>query len=1046
MPKYISRICNNSLTRHSRTEFNMKWDYSGALVWTDSIAWQYHTNAMNVKNGNQEVKFHSPDHQVIDTGIDTKSLGPNFAIPPNWFWPNKYPSRGGYGTPGGYWVVVSTLIDMYIRNGGVNREQLPTVFEFYRPLPPGLEIAREQNVLTWTITADPTNEMGTSSHYDCSRTRYYFQRIEKGQSYPRIPDYDTGNGFHWFNPPGQKKDTFVWDDEITIAPEVPVKLRVVAINDGFAGETRRDQWAIKEHTFARPRTPTIVEVDNGGWSIDSTTTSGQAQIHIKSNSDGNWYPVDQLIVERQVASKCSTSQGASWQKVGNEPYKNQEGIKSVAVVPDGYLERLPDEDKATWYRVTAWHDDENNKAVSEIIPAPYVNRPKKPTITATFEQDTRVKMNVTVNSEMNIKTFLGVKNLTKDDLGDDVPPYELTSGEQEFYIQKGGQPMFFSPNCVYEISVYNQVTNEGLNYGLYGTMADGSLPMSEVATTLVRGSAGAIAKAMLSTPEITSLTLNPSGKGVTVGWNIGEETYEVEYDEKGTYIEWTNADGGWISTTKPNSHKVPDDGGNKGLVSIDGLEEGKTYQIRLRRYVSLNGEDGFGSEATTSAVPWSTPGKPTLTAPGYVLPGESVFYTWTFEDEGDTPQNAAVLTINGEALPIEGSAGSYLLEVPTSMEGETLEATISVACNGGFSEPSDPVVTTVAEKPTCTIELTGNVDDTKGYMGNTLTALPLTVNVGGTGDTFKVRAVSNGGARAPEPDGGREIAAGEVAATEVFFGSGEHEIDGTNIIGGGNYELICTCVDTTTGMESDPVSVGFSVDWATRATMPTGNVVLSDEKAYITPVQGDGAPLTESCRIWRKTADGYAIACANAIWGKRHIDPVPAYGGDELAYVVEAISVDGDHKWAELPYTLDGDYVTINYGEQSVKLAWDLQPKSTYKKGFERRSHMDGHRAGYWEPGVDRDWSSGADFMKGEQPTDVLREIARYDGLCYVRAPFGVAFAANVDIDLSCGYDSAFTSASMSCAEVEDDGTYAIVVEPSADDETPDPSDYMDGE
>jgi hypothetical protein len=242
-------------------------------------------------------------------------------------------------------------------------------------------------------------------------------------------------------------------------------------------------------------------------------------------------------------------------------------------------------------------------------------------------------------------------------------------------------------------------------------------------------------------------------------------------------------------------------------------------------------------------------------------------------------------------------------------------------------------------------------------------------------------------------------------------------------------------VDDTTGMESEPVTVGFTAVWATRATIPTGTVTIANGQATIVPQQGEDADEGETCRIWRKTADGYQLACDGALWGEEHLDRVPPYGSDDLAYVIGAVSADGDHAWLEIPYTLAGTDARFTIGGETISLPWNLQPKSAYRKGFERRAHMDGRRAGFWQPGVDRDWTCSSQFVRGNvELLNRVRRIGRYDGLVYVRGPRGVAFAANVDVDVALGYDSIPVDADVTCAEVADDGTYAIVPTPEDSD------------
>ena len=1040
MPKFN----NPNLSRVSKTEFETKWSYCTPVDSnTQSIAWQYHTNVKDVKSGNEYVGQNAPPNQVIGTPVDQTGVGPNDVIAPGWYWPNRYPqlnmSRNPNGNPactGKYLRVIATLNDMYFHYNGANHDQGIAMFKWSVPLPPIINPTRTQNALSWEIDSQDS-KMGKDTNMNRSRTRWYVQRVS-GTKYPNIDQYDTSSfgttaSGTWHTTPngfkgatGNATATIRFEEQST-SPDRPYAIRIVAVNDGFTGAS---PFAVNEHVFAKPNTPTVSQ----RWSNDS-----EVSFNVKSNYEF-WHPVEELRLERQTGSRCNPS--GQWTPVAE--YTDRNGIKELWNINDSQPGRIPVTDNATWYRVVSIHDEDNNTAASAVLPSSYIAKPTAPTISScTWQSDHTVQMSVTKNSNMEVETYVAVKNISKDLPEDDVPAYKVEGELSSFLIQKNGQAKHFDINSVYEISVYNKVVNTSdlaAPYAVYGDMTR-ELPSSNAAVTQVRGSTGAIAKASLGEITIESVETNPSGKGITLAWSATPDKLNITYDDVGTFIEWTDADGGWISTEAPKSHKHSDggnefvedgegSGSNYGVVSIDGLTEGTTYQIRLRRYVTLDNEDGYGKETTTVAVPWSTPNKPTLNAPSYVLPGESVRYLWTFTDEGDTPQSAAQLTVNDIPYAVEGSVGSFILDVPDSLEGETLTASVRVAANGAFSDPSDEVVTTVAARPTCTVELVGT-DDTQGYGGHTLTALPLQVDVGGSGDQWRVRVMANGAMVSPDPGGGKELVAGEVAATETFTAEGVGTIDGSMIIGGGNYDLECVCVDPTTGMESEPVLLGFTVDWETRAVLPSGTVQIVNGEAHIVPSQGEDADEGESCRIWRKVADGYVLACENALWDTDHLDRVPAYGSDELAYVIEAIGINGDHVWVEVPYELSGQDVRVTYGSDTVVLPWNLTPKSSYSKTFERRAHMDGHRAGFWEPGANQDWTSNSEIEKSDRAlADSLRDLGRYDRLCYVRAPFGVAFAANINLDVSDSYNRGFTSVSMTCAEVEDDGSYAIVVTP----------------
>lgn len=1030
----MTRIASHFIKRESLKMFYSTWEYCAPVTPDyDRFAWQYHVWATNVRTGQARINFHDAPREQQYSPITATEVRHNECVDPAWFWP----------TPGKECICTDVLMDAYINYGfqpGNNGERSCVTFHFERPKVPTVRETRTNNVLSWEINAN-SGSMSDTSEYNRQRTRWYVQRQQKGTSYPAIKQYDlatfsnvrTGD---WSQTPKGFKGAHS-DDSITVrftehavSPDTPYAVRIVVYNDGFAGAS---DAVIREHVFCKPNPPVV-----------SYHRVNETEMVVNVNPRWEfWHQTESMKLQYQVASVLDNSSG--WQDAG-DPWTDMNGIKLARLLTDSRPARIPPTDKATWYRVVSEHDDSANVAVSNVLPSAYIAPPSAPTISSCELQSNRtIAISITPNSNMHVDTYISVSRIS-DGVPKEIIPAYIPTELTNHTIMKNGSPALFNIDDVYVVSVYNKVVNSPSDTWRYAVNGDLSkeLPSSEYATQTVRGSAGAIAQADLGEITITRLTTNPSGKGITLEWESTPDTLSIKYDDVGTYVEWTDADGGWISTESPKSHKVADggndsdedgegDGMNHGTVSIDGLTEGTVYQIRLRRYVTLDGEDGYGRETTTVAVPWSTPSKPTLTAPGYVLPGESVRYMWTFTDEGDTPQSSAILTVNDMPYAVNGSMGSFILDVPDSLEGETLTATVRVSANGAFSEPSDEVVTTVAERPTCTLSLPTCVPDEDG--NNILTALPLSVSVGGSGDMFRVRVTASGNALSPEPSGGRELTNGEVAASDVFSGDGTYDMDGSLIVGGGSYNVTCVCVDTTTGMESEPVTVGFSALWADPAVIPIGTVEIEGGMAYITPIEGANAPEGESCRIWRKVADGYVLACERAIWGERHLDRVPAYGSDELAYVIEAVSADGDHKWSEVPYELSGQDVRITYGSETVVLPWNLTPKSSYSKSFERRAHMDGHRAGFWEPGANQDWTSNSEIEKNDRAlADRLRDLGRYDRLCYVRGPFGVAFAANVNLDVSDSYNRGFTSVSMTCAEVEDDGSFAIVVEPQEDD------------
>ena len=989
-----SRIKDAHITRLNLCEFKTEWDYSAPLdPNSERLYWMYHTGGEHIDTKEEALIVDSPPRPQYSP-VDTRGVGPNWAIDPQRFWPYTR------------WLATSTLITLAVNHNFVERwndELVIPEFEYKKPLMPTIELSRNNNLLIFDVESHH-DDMPDTSQYNRCRTRCYLQRRIGNAAWPNAPKYDNGGWQFW------EADKTYRHEEATISPTVPVTVRMVAYNDGFAGAS---EPYIVQHVFAIPNPPIIQAI---------TIESQGARIATNTKVD-DIHPVDELVLERQRGSVCEPN--GSWESLTPTYDYNTPGVKYLF---DGTPERMPSTDQATWYRVRAWHDASTNASVSNIRPSAYTAKPAAPSISSAIWRQSGsknfIKMNVDKVSNMPVDTYISVINTSDPALPEVVPPYKVDpSTLSDFDILDGGQPKSFDADAVYEVRVQNRLVNStDPDAPKYGT-----LTVSDETRVTVRGSASAVAQATLSAPTIVSLTPNPSGRSVLLTWTTNQDIINVPYNDLGTLIEWTDADGGWQSTQAPSQYKYPDDGGNGGTISIDGLTEGINYKIRLRRYITIESEDGYGSAVFDEVTPWSTPSKPTLSAPSYILPGEELRYTWVFYDEGDTPQSAAQITINDIPYAIEGSTGSFIFKVPEDSEGEILTASVQVTCNGGWSEASEPVTTRVATKPTCTFELAGSSEVSEYYGGYTVTAAPLTVTVGGTGTSWSIRVTSVGGAKSPEPAGGRELAAGEVAISAIVHEAGTHELDSSKLIGGGNYNIECICIDDTTGMASDPVTGGFAVIWDRSATIPNGTVTIADNLAIIVPTQAEGAREDDICRIWRKTADGYQLACENAQWDAEHVDSVPPYASDALAYVIESVSADGDHAWREIPYSYSCTDATISLGGEIIALPWNLKPKSSYNKTFERRAHMDGSRTGFWQPGIDRDWTLSSQFQReNTELMNLVRKIGHYDGLCYVRGPRGVAFAANVDVDISMSYDDAFIDVDISCAEVADDGTYNV--------------------
>lgn len=319
------------------------------------------------------------------------------------------------------------------------------------------------------------------------------------------------------------------------------------------------------------------------------------------------------------------------------------------------------------------------------------------------------------------------------------------------------------------------------------------------------------------------------------------------------------------------------------------------------------------------------------------------------------------------------------------------------------------------------------------YRGYLLTALPLTVDLGGTGDKWELTLTTANRTNEPTPAGDDIVPSGSVVWTSTSSMHGTVDLitkPGT-IVTGGQYDLKCVCIDSATGARSKEVSIGFTANWARKAVEPVISVSIernpetNAREAHVTAHRGAG-DTDSTLTLWRYTTDG-AISCVdNAGDDVEYTDTVPPYQWDRCSYIAQVTTPDGDIQWTRAEYELPGFGVTINFDNREVVLPFNIGFDDDYTNEFESRAHMDGHRSGYWEPGVDRK-GKGSGQLPLEQYEDtvmLLRQLGRYAGMAFVRDIRGVAFPCHVDVSMSNSYDAVVYDVDLSITEVSDDGTW----------------------
>ena len=343
----------------------------------------------------------------------------------------------------------------------------------------------------------------------------------------------------------------------------------------------------------------------------------------------------------------------------------------------------------------------------------------------------------------------------------------------------------------------------------------------------------------------------------------------------------------------------------------------------------------------------------------------------------------------------------------------------TISESGETSGKSDLVAITVAPAATCSMtnslqDITITDDDESTRTVRSLTRLPLTVTVtgAGTGDTTSLvitRAEDYHVERPDESDqNGNE---GETILSADQTGSDQITIGLDDLIGslddGAKYTLKAIVTDSI-GQTAE-TSEDFEVHWSDQAIIPDGEYLIDrgENIAIINVIAPAGASASAVCDIYRLSADKPVLIYKGAEFGKKYVDPYPAFGnnaGYRLVYITEC----GDYNTAEnvlafldlYDEQVEGRSTIINFDGGQIELAHDLKFSSQWEKDFVTIKHLGGSTRSYWMKGVQRKGSITAVSIPddNEDLLASIRRLSEHEGECHVRTPEGSSFAADVQV------------------------------------------------
>ena len=523
--------------------------------------------------------------------------------------------------------------------------------------------------------------------------------------------------------------------------------------------------------------------------------------------------------------------------------------------------------------------------------------------------------------------------------------------------------------------------------------------------------------------SVESITPGDDGTSLTVvvGWD--------DDDSVGTEVSWSEYEDAWNSTSQPTTYNVTwkDDQNqssshaNSATLVIRGLTEGTKYYVKARRYgygsdgSTIVYADGYGLNSDSyPVIPVTRPYDVQLTVPDYIERGSDLETSWTFL--GASKQTGwnlyKVSPVDGSRILIgsgDDSAGSAVISSEQLWEGNysvTVEVSVTT---GGLWTSSEQHTVNIADKPGL-IAVTDQL----------LMAQPMQFYSScDSANAMLVARVKSKGVFSSTPSGDIVQMDGDVVWSEKFTpGWYINDEDGkyyavTTLPMGlafhdfAKYELSVTAIDTVTGMQSDEQLTEFSVLWAHQARRPgpgTRIESLANSKSVrIIPEKPENYVATDVYDVYRTTPDGHQRIATGVGFDASVVDRYAPFSNTmPLSYRLVTRTSDGDIDWCDIPYSLSGYAMRFDWDESEyLELPYNLTLNDKFTKDFESRHHLDGSVSGYWNESITRKGSFKTELVKLSDPEQIkmVRKLATYPGVVFVRLPNGCAYACNLTVN-----------------------------------------------
>ena len=505
------------------------------------------------------------------------------------------------------------------------------------------------------------------------------------------------------------------------------------------------------------------------------------------------------------------------------------------------------------------------------------------------------------------------------------------------------------------------------------------------------------------------------GESVTMklAWKNDDSTH--------TEVSWSTYRDAWESTEEPEIYRLTWRDASSAVsgwnysasVTIRGLETGEPVYVRARRVLVDGTTETPGpwcmpASSSYPVTPQVAPSDVQLTASEAVERGQGIQCSWTFQGGEQTAWTMYDTAASPRKVLASGKGADGGCTVPASKLGSSSMVKLVVAVTtGGDWVESQSVPVTIMDKPEISISAI-----------DTLTAQPITIDLESSSSTASVALwISAHGAGGNNPNDDNPQPYGDIVWSELVTpdwvddeGTWVTTITapmGLDFRDKAGYTVYA--MSTVGGLSSDMAESSFEVEWAHQAACPDRDastvIVDADElTATITPIAPSGAAQTDVCDVYRKTPDGAYLIAEGVPFGATVIDPYTPYSNlpnAELMYLLCTRTEDGDTEWGEWEYSLYGSHLRIDWADNHVDLPYDVVHTTTLEKSFELSERLNGARVGNWDAGATRRESVTLDLVRNDmwETAQLLRELGRYGGSCFVRSHDGCAYEANVQLD-----------------------------------------------